>query len=141
MERRRIIVLCKKWLLKNHEPFPILVFWEESINRNSIIMISKGYHCVITLSIVSNFHISIELAYPGSLPKDLSQRVNSWESGFSLLHRSSSYYLYEGIMATASIKLLCYIFTIPVHFIRSRIKFSKYLFLFTSLVFIFHIVL
>ena len=54
-----------------HESFPILVL-EESVNRNSIIMISKGYHYVINLVIVSNFCISIDPVYPGSLPKDLS---------------------------------------------------------------------
>ena len=64
--------------------------WGESVNRNSIIMISKGYHYVINLGIVSNFCISIDPVYPGSLPKDLSYQVNSGESGFSLPHRSSS---------------------------------------------------
>ena len=53
-------------------------------------MISKGYHNVINLGIVSNFNISIDPAYSRSLSKNLSQRVNSGESGFSLLHRSSS---------------------------------------------------
>ena len=55
----------------SHESFPILVF-EESVNRNNIIMIGKGYHYVINLVIVSNFYISIEPVYPGSMPKDLS---------------------------------------------------------------------
>ena len=44
----------------------------ESVNRNSIIMISKGYHYVINLGIVSNFYISIDPVYRGSLVKDLS---------------------------------------------------------------------
>ena len=57
-------------------------------------MISKGYHYVINLGIVSNFYVNIDISmdpvYPGFLEKDLSQQVNSGESGFSLLHRSSS---------------------------------------------------
>ena len=52
-------------------------------------MISKGYQYVINLGI-SNFYISIDPVYPGSFVKDLSQQVNSGESGFSILHRSSS---------------------------------------------------
>ena len=44
---------------------------KESVNRNSIIMITKGYHYVINLGIFSNFYISIDPAYPGSLAKDL----------------------------------------------------------------------
>ena len=43
-------------------------FWWESVNRNSVIMISKGYHYVINLVIVSNFYIITEPVYPGSLP-------------------------------------------------------------------------
>ena len=35
-------------------------------------MINKGYHYVINLGIVSNFYISIDPVYPGSLAKDLS---------------------------------------------------------------------
>ena len=39
-------------------------------------MIRKGYHCVINLSIASNSYISIDISidfvYPGSLAKDLS---------------------------------------------------------------------
>ena len=38
--------LHKRELLKYYESFPILV-WGESVNRNSIVMISKGYHHVI----------------------------------------------------------------------------------------------
>ena len=63
---------------------------KESVNRNSIIMITKRYHYVINLGIFSNFYISIDPTYPGSLAKDLWQRANSRESGLSLLHRSSS---------------------------------------------------
>ena len=46
--------------------FSDFVFWEESAKRNSINMISKGYHYVINLGIVSNFYISIDPIYPGS---------------------------------------------------------------------------
>ena len=45
--------LHKNKLLKYHEAFPI--FLGESVNRNIIIMISKGYHYMINLGIVSNF--------------------------------------------------------------------------------------
>ena len=34
-------------------------------------MISKGHHCVINLGIASNFYISVDPIYPGSLAKDL----------------------------------------------------------------------
>ena len=103
-------------------------------------MISKGYHYVINLGIVSNFNISIDPAYSRSLSKNLSQRVNSGESGFSLLHRSSSpLSKMNSDWAKASIKSLCFIFTIPFHFIHSTTKVSKYYFVFISLIFIFHI--
>ena len=59
-----------------------LRFWGESVNRNSITMISKGYYYVIFL--VRNFYIRIDPVYAGSWSKDLLSRVNSWESGFSL---------------------------------------------------------
>ena len=38
----------------------------ESVKGNGIIIISKRYHYVINLDIVSNFYISIDAAYPGS---------------------------------------------------------------------------
>ena len=53
------------WIFSNFS------FWGECVNRSSIIMISKGYHYVINVGIVSNFFI-IGHVYPGSLPKDLS---------------------------------------------------------------------
>ena len=53
------------WMFSNFS------IWGESVNRNSILMISKGYHYAINLVIVSNFYISIDPVYPGSLPKDL----------------------------------------------------------------------
>ena len=84
----RVVVLCvfnKKrtlcswgelgltWNNYLHESFPWifsnLSFWGESINRNSIIMISRGYHYVIYFVIVSNFYISIDPVYPGSLQR------------------------------------------------------------------------
>ena len=51
--------------------FSSFSFWRYSVNRNSIIIISEGYHYVINLGIVSKFYISIDPLYPGSLPKDL----------------------------------------------------------------------
>ena len=47
----------------------------------------------------------------------------------------------EGIIETASTKSLCFISTIPVHFIHSTIKVSKYYFVFISFIFVFHIIL
>ena len=63
------------WKNYFHESFPwfssSFSFWGESVNRNSIIMISKGYYYVINLGISSNFVISIDLVYPGSLLYDI----------------------------------------------------------------------
>ena len=58
--------LHKRELLKYHESFPLL---GESVNRNSIIMISKGYHYVNNFGIVSNFYIRIDPVYLGSSAK------------------------------------------------------------------------
>ena len=44
---------------------------------------------------------------------------------------------WQGIIEITSIK--CIIFTLPLHFIHSTIKVSKYYFVFLSLLFIFHI--
>ena len=44
----------------------------------------------LILVFLAIFYISIDPVYPGSLAKDLSYQVNLGESGFSLLHRSSS---------------------------------------------------
>ena len=70
-KKRKVIVseensgLRKREPLEYHESFLILV------NRNSIIMVSKGYHYVINLGI-SNFYISIDPVYLGSMPKEPS---------------------------------------------------------------------
>ena len=82
--------LHKRSLLQYHEFFPILVFEGSLSIEMALLMISKGYHCGINLGIISNFHISIDHVYPGSLPKDLLLWVNSGESKFSLPNRSSS---------------------------------------------------
>ena len=66
-------------------------------------MISKGYHFVINLGIVSNFYISVDPVYPGSCA------IGSIVVGII------------GIIGTTSIDSLCFIFTIPVHFIHSII--------------------
>ena len=55
-------------------------------------MISKGYHYVINLGIVSNFYISIDPVYRRSLTKDLWQQVNAGESGSSLLIDPQAHY-------------------------------------------------
>ena len=59
-------------------------------------MISKGYHYVINVGINSNFYISIDTAYPGSLAKDLLYQVNSGES---IIHVE----FWQGIIWTAPI--------------------------------------
>ena len=47
--------LSYKRIIKVSWIFSGFSFWGESVNRNSIIMISKGYHYVINLGIFSNF--------------------------------------------------------------------------------------
>ena len=81
-------------------------------------MISKGYHFVINLGIVSNFYISVDPVYPGSCA------IGSIVVGII------------GIIGTTSIDSLYFIFTIPVHFIHSIIKVAKYYFASISLIFI-----
>ena len=63
-------VLSKKIALEYD--LSCIIWKDESVNRNSIIMISKGYHFVITLGILSNFYISIDPVYLESLPNNLS---------------------------------------------------------------------
>ena len=46
---KRKLLKFLKWKFSNFS------FWGESVNRNSIIMISKGYHYVINLGIFSYF--------------------------------------------------------------------------------------
>ena len=67
-------------LLKYHEDFPILVFEGSLVSRNSIIMISKGYHYVINLSIFSNFLYQYR--------QDLWRRENPDSPEFIYFHRS-----------------------------------------------------
>ena len=69
-----------KELLKYHKYFPILVFEGGSVSRNSIIMISKGYHYVINLSIFSNFL--------NQYRQDLWRRENPGSPKFICFHRS-----------------------------------------------------
>ena len=111
--------LHKRELLKYHESFPVLVFTEGSVKRNSIIMISKGYHYVINFGIVSNFYISIGPVYSGSCA-----RIYQFIAGEL---RWIWVKFWQGIIGTTSI---------PVHFIHNTIKVSKYYFVFISPVFI-----
>ena len=67
--------------------------------------------------------------------------MNSEKSGFSLFHRSLSPLSTMNNIATISINSSCFIYIIPVHFIHSKSKVSKYHFVFISLIFIFHIIL
>ena len=48
------------WIFSNFS------LWGESVNKDSIIMISKEYHCMINLGIACNFYVSIDPVYPGS---------------------------------------------------------------------------
>ena len=53
-------------------------------------MISKGHHYEINLGVAYNFYISIDPVFPFPVSEDLSERVISEESKFSLLRGSSS---------------------------------------------------
>ena len=106
------------------------------INKKSIIMICEAYHYVINLDIGKIFYIILVPVYPGSFAIGSIVGVNSEESGFSLLHRSSSPLSMMDFDRTL-MKSSCFISTIPVHFIYSTIKsasnilFSFHLFLFS----------
>ena len=58
-------MLAQNRIIKVPLIFSNFSFWGESVKRNGIIMISKGYHYV-NLGTASIFHISIDPAYPGS---------------------------------------------------------------------------
>ena len=94
-ERKAFVVkensgVHKRELLKYHESFPILVFWGEPANENSIIIISKGNHCVVDLGIACNFYISIDPVYPRCCAR-ISLVVGELRGiRVFLLHRSSS---------------------------------------------------
>ena len=116
--------LTYKRIIKVSWIFSNFSFWEESVNRNSIIMISKGYHYVINLGIVSNFYISIDLVYPWSLQRTYRSRwtQGNLRSPFPLDPQTIIYDEFRhGIIGIAPIKSLCFIFTIPVCFIHSTI--------------------
>ena len=68
-------------------------------------MISKEYHHVITLGIVS--YISVDPVFPGSLPKHLSERVNSGNLASPFTIDPQAIIFNDGIIETASIKSLC----------------------------------
>ena len=108
-------------------------------------MISKGYHYVINLGIISNFCISIDPFYHGSCARGfivVSELRGIWVFPFQqILEPIIHDEFWQGIITTLSIKSLCFISTIPVHFIHSTIKFSNYYFVFISITFIFHIIL
>ena len=57
----------KAKLLKYHECY--FSFWGESVNKKYIIMICKGYHNVINLSIFYNLYISKDPVYPRCFSK------------------------------------------------------------------------
>ena len=79
---------------------------------------------LVNLGIGSNCYISRDPVSPG---RGSSQWVNSEESGFFLLHRSS--------------RALSMMSLADIHFIHSTIKISKYYFFSISLIFIFHLIL
>ena len=59
-------MLTQKRIIKVSWIFSNLSFWGESLNKNSIIMISKGYHHVINIGIACHFYISIDPVYSRS---------------------------------------------------------------------------
>ena len=65
------LILCswgehQRELLKYHEYFPVLLFDGSLSIEIAFIKISRRYHYVINLGIVSNFYISIDPVYPES---------------------------------------------------------------------------
>ena len=96
---------------------------------------------MINLGIVSNFDI-INLSFLDLVSEDISYRVNLEESGFSLLYKSLSplSVVLTGHNMDQICKVFVFISTIPVHFINSTNKVSKYYFGFFSSLF-FHIIL
>ena len=119
------------WIFSNFS------LWGQSVNKDSIIMISKGYHYVIILGIACNFYISIEPVYPVYYSRWTQRSLGYPFSIDPLVH-------YPRWVLTGhnwnSIYKFCFISTLHLHFI-SPIKASKYYFVLISLIFIFHIIL
>ena len=42
---------------------PIFMFVGNSVNKNKVLMVKKGYHNAIHFSIISNFYICMYLVY------------------------------------------------------------------------------
>ena len=121
--------LHKKELLKVSWIFSNFNFWGDSVNRNSIIMISKGYHYVINLRIASNCLDGYRYQCRSCLSWILGKRPivagklgRVWVLPYPkilkpIIHDGFS----EGIIGTAPIMYLCFIFTIPLYFIYSAV--------------------
>ena len=119
-------------------------FWGESVNRNSFIMICKGYIMWSILVLLAIF-ISVEtlsILDPCQRTYRSAWTQENLDSPFS--KDAQAHYhdeFWQGITEAAPAKSLCFIFTIPVHFIHSAINVFKYYFFFISPIFIFHIIL
>ena len=90
---------------------------------------------MITLGIVSNFIWTLSVLDPYQRTYHSGWTQGNLGSPFSIGPQAIIHN--EGIIRAASIKSLCFISTIPVHFIYSTIKVSKYYFVFISLNFMF----
>ena len=85
---------------------------------------------------VGSFYISIDPSIVDLVPKILLQQMNSEETEFSILHRSStplSKVSFDSVLLELHLESVCFISTIPVYFNQSKIKVSKNYFLFISL--------
>ena len=132
-------------------------------------MISKGYHYVINLRIFSNFLYQCRqdlwrrknpnspefICYDRFFDKDqyrcsiliFGKRpiIKDELGGICVLLSPQIFNLIiydevrQGIIGTAPMKSLCFIFPIPVNFIHSTILVSKHYFVFISLIYILHI--
>ena len=123
--------------------FSSFSFWGESVNYNSIIIISKEYHYVINLGIACNFSISIDPVYSISCARRstvaIELRVIWVLPSPCILQSIIRDEFWQDIIESTSIK--CFISTIHLHFIHDTTKVSKYYIVFTSPIFVFHIIL
>ena len=97
-------------------------------------MNSLGYHHVISLGILLQVKISIDLVYPGgcdrvSIVAGKFRRIWALPSPLiiePIIHDN----LWEGVVRITSIIFLCFIYTIFSRYTHSKIKVSKYYFVF-----------
>ena len=97
-------------------------------------MVSLGYLYLINLGILRYFFTSIDPEYPGFCSRGsivVSELAWIWVVPSPQIIEPIIYdEFWQGIIGTISTKSLCFISTIPVHFIDSTMKVSKYFFFF-----------